>query len=130
MSAEDPGTIANLQAFVSALLAGVGVFLAVTIAATELSAAYVGVSLIVGLPAGLLAGFVVAGGLYVSRTRVRQSLHHRLAVGVITGSAVFVFVYLVLLRLADVTLDVAIPAALAGGVVVGIAFAMRGRESR
>ena len=53
----------TLESLAYALIAGVAAFLAVGVAVTEIASAWIEFSVFVGLPAGVVAGIVVAAAV-------------------------------------------------------------------
>lgn len=86
-------SVSSLQAFGSALLSGVAGFFVVTAIVTEVAIAWIEFSVLVGLPAGLLAGVLIAGAVYRAGSRGRPGRSQQLAAATVAFAAGFLLVW-------------------------------------
>ena len=118
----------SLQSFLSGLISGVAIFLVVAAVVTELARPWVAVSLLVGVPAGLIAGGVIAMLVHrLGRTDPVRSQRMNAIVGTFAGSTLAVFFFLRFVL--DIEIGVAIGSAVGVGAIVGVLVFVRQRTS-
>lgn len=118
---------AGLQAFVGALLAGVGTVAVVAIAVTTLAAEWIETPVFVGVPAGLIAGAIIGGAVYYAASADRPALATRVASTVVAFAAAFLVVFFVLEAVADLEVVILIAVSAAAGLALAIIAHLRDR---
>lgn len=115
----------SLQSFIAALIAGVSAFVVVAVAVTELTAPTIAFSLLAGIPAGLIAGAVVAIGVYAIHDEAAPARSQRVAGGMMGFAAGFLLAFFVGSTVLELGVLFATGAATVIGLVVAVAALLR-----
>lgn len=111
----------NLKSLSLALIAGVAAFLVVGIAVTALLESYIAFSVFLGIPAGLVAGAIAAGGVYLGLGDDVPAERRRVALAFgLFGAGLLVTLVVLAAAGQGVTLSIV------AGIVVGLVAAVVG----